>query len=91
MAFPPPLTCIFILNELSFFGFLLAIPAEAAEFRLMVCNYKAGSLGYPLIKLLVNRFIQIEHPAAPFTPKMIVALSLCLEPAQATIKTYLRN
>jgi hypothetical protein len=72
--------------ELTISRFLLAVSAEATEFRLMVCNLKTGSLGHPLIKLVVYRFIQIENLSTPFASKMIVILSLCLEPAQATIE-----
>jgi len=78
---------MFTFAELTIFGFLLAVSAEALEFCLVVCNLKTSLLRYSLIELKVYRFIQIKHLAAPFASKMIVILSLCLEPAQAAIKT----
>ena len=57
----------------------------------MVCNLKTSFLSYSFIKLIIYRFIQIENFSTKFASKMIVTLALCLEPAQATIKTQLRN
>ena len=69
----------------------LTIAAQAAELKLVVRDMEPGPAGYPPVQLPVHRLIDIEYPATPVAPEMVVIVLPPLKPAHRTAEVQLRD